>query len=159
MRIDINSPLAHLATKSALFARGMTQGARFRYDGRYLYMIGGMPHHVRYLRIHAGNRIQPAYPESHVRRHGPSRARRRRPVHRRGKRYCAWTPPPVAHRPCERQPAYGARHGRARRRHHVSGAASRWHPVRHARTGRCKGPVRHRVQRRNLQLPRPARRA
>ena len=63
------------------------------------------------MRIHRRDRSRRAHVEGHVRHHGAPRPRRRGPVpcRRRG----AGASAPVAHRPRERQPAHGARHGRA----------------------------------------------
>ena len=117
----------------------------------------GEPTHVRHLRIHRRLARRPAHPEGHVRHHGASRPRRRGAVPRR--RRGAGAPEAVAHRPRRRQPAHGARRRRPRRPHHLAGARARRHPARGSGGRGGHRTVCHRVQRRDLQLPRPARRA
>ena len=106
---------------------------------------------MRYLRIHRGDRSRSARFEGDVRHHGAPRPRRRRPVPptawRRGIAACR------LHRPRERQPVWRWRatgaHDSVVTSPAVEGSALAVHRRR----------LRHRVQRRDLQLPRPARRA
>ena len=137
--------------------RGTAPAAALSWRADYGRRMQERSNHVRYLRIHGRRGVRQAHLEGDVRRHGASRPRRRGAVPRRRKRDRAGASPPLAHRPGGRRPAHGARRRRPLLARHDAGLRPRRRVSRERRGRDVHRALRDRVQRRDLQPPRPPR--